>query len=293
MKYESGIALRPGQTEIGRMLVEQGVITPDAAMEIIAYQRLHNIPFGRAAVLLNHAREEDVRFALALQFNYPYLRQNVNGTAVSPEVVTAYQPFGELADKFRDIRSKLVLAWSGNPQLNRMIAITSDSCGEGRSYIAANLAVTFAQMGQSTLLVDGDLRAPRQHNLFNIASAFGLSTILSGRANLRQCVVQLGELQKLHLLPAGPTPPNPLELLSQYGCSDLFAAAKEKFSVTIVDTSADVAGDDALMLGVHVGATVIVALANKTRADRIAKLTAKLQRTGVQVVGSVLNAPIA
>src|SRR6185503_6302746 len=117
----------------------------------------------------------------------------------------------------------------------RTLAITSPGAREGRSFIAANLAVVFAQLGQRTLLIDADFRAPRQQAIFNISDRFGLSSVLSGRADLSAAVPVSG-LTGLSVLPAGPLPPNPLELLSRPSFAALLGKAQAEYDVILIDT---------------------------------------------------------
>ena len=113
---------------------------------------------------MNLISEEDIQQALSQQFDFSFLA-NAN-VDFSDELIAAYQPFGEQAEVLRGIRSQLMLRWFNNTR--KTLAITSPDNGEGRSYFAANLAIVFSQLGERTLLVDADLRQPRQHQLFKI-----------------------------------------------------------------------------------------------------------------------------
>lgn len=290
MKVEkSGLTVRSQQPEIGRLLIEAGILSEAQAQEAADYQRRHQVPFGRACVLMKYASEADVRFMLARQFHYAYLRQARPGHGVSEELVTAYEPFGEITAQFKRIRSQLVLQWLNEQHQSRQIALVSADRSEGRTYMAANLAVIFSQMGKSTLLVDGDMLFPRMHRLFDMPGNRGLSSILAGRARQADCVLAVPDLPGLFLLPAGPTPPNSLELLGDSGCSEVLANARQHFDVVIVDTPAHSAGDDCIMLGVHTGSALLVAQARQTRAAGIARLSDELRQAGVKTVGAALS----
>jgi len=109
------------------------------------------------------------------------------------------------------LRSQISLRWT-HPKERKSLVIASAGRGEGRSWLAANLATVFAQMGERVLLIDADLRHPRQHELFNLNNSVGLSALLTGRAG-REIVVRIHPKLRLFVLPAGLLPPNPQELL--------------------------------------------------------------------------------
>ena len=102
--------------------------------------------------------------------------------SLSHELVAAYKPFSPVVEQLRALRSELMLRWFDEQPAHKAIAVMSEARGEGRSYIAANLAVVFSQLGGRTLLIDADLRKPSQHLLFGLENRIGLSTVLSGRA---------------------------------------------------------------------------------------------------------------
>jgi hypothetical protein len=134
--------------------------------------------------------------------------------AEGSELVVACDPFHACAEELRALRTQLVIRWDNAGVKARRLAIVSPGAQEGRSYLAANLAVAFAQLGQRTLLVDADLRAPRQHALFGLDAASGLAALLAGRAG-REVLRALPDFGPLSVLPAGAPPPNPQELLSR------------------------------------------------------------------------------
>ena len=182
---------------IGSILVEQGRIGPQDVEAIQRFATQSNIRFGDAALQLNLLTQNDIDVALAQQFNYPVLARG--GTSgVADDVVAAYLPQSELVEPLRALRSQLTLRWV-NGVGRRILAITSPGRGEGRSWLAANLATVFAQMGERVLLIDADMRHPRQHYLFNINNSVGLSALLTGRAG-REIVSRVHpQLQCPHL----------------------------------------------------------------------------------------------
>src|SRR6267142_1681709 len=175
------VPLKQPERTIGAILIESGRLRREDVEEILWLQVKKGLRFGDAAHELGLLSRADVDFALALQFDYRYLRRGES--KVSEEVIAAYDPFSPQVEALRALRSELMLRWFDNDPARRALAILSAGRNEGRSYIAANLAVVFSQLGQRTLLIDADLRNPRQHRIFNVADRIGLSSILAGRAD--------------------------------------------------------------------------------------------------------------
>jgi len=201
--------------------------------------------------------------------------------------VAAYRPFSPEGEGLRALRGQLQLRWFSERGTNSSLAVVGTSRGEGRSYLAANLAVTFAQLGERTLLIDADLRAPRQHKLFKIENQIGLSNLLAGRMQ-DQVVTFVHGIPGLAVLPSGPTPPNPAELLSRPALARILQQSMSTFDVVLVDTPAIASGTDATMLARTAGAALIVARTNMTRMAEFNEAVSAMCGSGVDVVGSVL-----
>lgn len=165
---------------IGSIIAETRNLTAEQVEKVLAHQKSHDIRFGEAAIALGYASNDDVLFALSQQFHYPYAAEDKRNS--NPELVTLNKPFGVQAESFRAIRSQIMMRLFNEGQERHAIAVVSPDSGDGKTFFAANLAVTLAQLGGRTLLVDADLRGPRQHQVFGISNNAGLSGILSGRA---------------------------------------------------------------------------------------------------------------
>lgn len=275
---------------IGAILMGAGLLSPESAERILKLQKEAHLPFGDAAIQLGLLSESDIRFALAQQFDYPYLSAS-GEKPLSEELVAAYQPFGHPVEQLRVLRTQLMQRCFDKAAGRRALAIVGSDRGEGRSYVAANLAVVFSQLGERTLLVDADLRAPRQHELFKLDNRSGLSSILGARAG--GGIVPIAALPKLAVLPAGPVPPNPLELLNRPAFEQLLESAGQDYDVILVDTPAAASGADASVIARRAGAALVVAYRNRTRVADFAELARSLAAAGVAMVGSVFNAPAA
>ena len=273
---------------IGAILIDSGLITPENAEHILRLQRQNNLRFGEAAIRLGLLTEADVQYALARQFDYAYLRLSEHAKTVSEEVVAAYQPFSPSMDRLRAVRSQLMLRWFDRAEERQVLTIVGPERGEGRTYLAANLAVVFAQLGERTLLIDADMRSPRQHQLFSLENKAGLSTMLAHRSR-EEAIVRITDLVGLSVLPAGPVPPNPLELLNRPSFDELLAHVRGTYDVVLLDTPGLSSGEDVLHIAMRTGAALAVARTGKTRLRNFTDLVGGLTSAGVAVVGSVLN----
>lgn len=274
---------------IGDILVATGRLSQDDAARIVERQHADKVQFGDAALALKVLTKDDIDFALSKQFDYAYLSDQDD--TVSHEIVAAYKPFSRVGENLRAVRSQLMLRWFNTNPAHKVIAVVSPGRSEGRSFIAANLAVVFAQQGERTLLIDADLRAQPgrgQQALFKLGKSAGLSGILAGRAGLEVAQLIPG-LPGLAVLPAGATPPNPQELLGRPAFGELLRIASQQFDVIIIDTPAGTDYADAEVTAARAGAALLVARKNQSLVPQANQLARRLQDSGVALVGSVLN----
>ncbi len=269
---------------LGRILMELGKLTLEDTERVLRLQKERGIRFGEAVQLLGLVTEADIQQALARQFDYHYLQP---GQGKYPaELVAAYQPFSAQAEILRAVRSQLMLRWfaAGRKEL----AVASINSGEGASLFTANLAVVFSQLGERTLLIDANLRCPRQHEIFNLGNKQGLSDVLAGHAAANDVISKVGSFVDLSVLPAGTLPPNPQELLSRASFGELSESLVSQFDVVLFDTSAFSTGADTLAIAARAGGVLLVARKNNTRMADINATSEQLGRIGAEVVGSIL-----
>jgi len=287
---DTSVAKAKNKRSIGTILVEAGIISEDDALRVMALQREKKIRFGEAAIMMGLISEGDIRYALSYQYEYAYLPRS-SGKVTNPELVAAYMPFSHEVDQLRAIRSQLKLRWFDKAQGHAMLAVVGAGRTEGGSYLAANLAIVFAQMGERTLLIDTDMRTPRQHVLFQLNNQLGFSSLLAGRAAVASALHSIGFIPNLDVLPAGPIPPNPLELLNRDNLTELFEWAGKTYDIVIIDTTSVSAGADAMIVADKAGAALAVARANSTKLSAFKDMMGELKRSNINVVGSVLNDP--
>ena len=280
-------ALGASGRQIGAILMAEGKLTEPEAEQVLKRQRELGWRFGEAAIELNFITNADLREALAKQYEFPYLVSGPDG--VSRELIAAWDPFHPAVEELRAVRTHLLIRWFDPGAGRRTLAVTSACAREGRSFVAANLAVVFSQLGHRTLLIDADFRAPRQQSIFNIPDRFGLSSALSGRADLSVAVPVSG-LAGLAVLPCGPVPPNPLELLSRPGFAALLGKAQSEYDLIIIDTPPVTEYADAQCIAFRAGDAMLVSRKDHTRMADTEHAVRELTEGSARVVGTLINA---
>ena len=270
---------------IGSIIAEANKLNADEVERILAYQKNHGVKFGEAAVALGLAKGEDVLWALSQQFHYPYAP---GAEKASEELVLAAHPFGHQAEAIRTLRSQInmLIYPAGEPR--RALAVISPESGDGKTFFAANLAVAFSQLGGRTLLVDADMRSPRQHEVFGVDNSHGLSGILSGRAE-KNVIRPVANLPSLFVLPVGTLPPNPTELVERPAFGLLMRELAAKFDHVIVDTPAASHGADYAVIAARCGAALALARKDVTRVAALQELVHTLSPSPVKLAGVVMN----
>ena len=274
------------ERSIGDIIAELRNLTAEQVERVLQRQRETGVRFGEAAVALGLASKEDVLFALAQQFHYPYTPEEKR--TLDAELVALNEPFGARAEHFRALRSQLMMRMFGEGQPRQALAVISPDTGDGKTYCAANLAVTLAQLGGRTLLVDADMRGPRLHEVFQLGNRSGLSSILSGRAD-KGVIQQVAAVPSLFILPVGTTPPNPLELVERPAFGLLMRELVSKFDHVVVDTPAAVLGSDAAVIAARCGMALLVARRNASRVAMLQELVASFAGSPAKLAGVVLN----
>jgi capsular exopolysaccharide synthesis family protein len=169
-----------------------------------------------------------------------------------------------------------------------VLLVTSPNAGDGKSTTAANLAVTMASAGKRVVLVDGDLRKPSLHQIFNLENKVGLTSALLAGNGARSCIQSSG-FDSLSVLTSGPLPPNPSELLSSSRMRDLMEAMRREVDAVIMDSPPALVVTDATLLAALADGTVLVAEAGRTRSAALRQAVDGLSRATDRLLGVVLN----
>lgn len=270
---------------LGDILVEMGAITPSDVDKIVQVQQKTGASFGQIAVERRFVSQRDVQVALSRQFNYAQLLDG-DWPNVSKELVIALKPFERDAEVFRFLRGRVVTSHidKGEP----CIAVTGAETKVGTSYVAANLAVSLAQLGRRTLLLDANLRRPRIRRIFAIENKFGLSEVLVGRVSA-SAVIMSNLVENLSVLCAGNVPPNPQELLGGRQFKDLFEELAGHYDVIVVDTSGGPQIADASFVWSHCRNILLVARRHTSSFDNVQSVADMATECGAKIIGCVLN----
>ena len=272
---------------IGAILTDSGKLSADEMEKILQLQEAENLRFGDAAINLGLLTHADIQYALASQYDYPYLLKD--DKRVSDMLVAAYDPYCRQVETLRKLRSQLMIRRLSTERPGRkMLSFISPERGEGRSFLAANLAIVFSQLGERTLLIDADMRHPFQHELFKLNNRRGLSSFLAGRDAVAE-IQRVDSFVDLAIMTSGPTPPNPQELLGRPALTDFLGSINKEYDVILIDTPAASDFSDAHVVAARAGAAIILARKNYTLVSQIKLQAESMTRSGIEVIGAILN----
>lgn len=285
------MAWLPRSQRIGDLLVARGALRPDDIPRVLTYQTAHPVRFGEAALALGLTTPQAVHAALAHQFGHavttPERRQR------SPELTLLHQPHSLHAESIRATRAQLLLRMSTGPHdvstHSRTLAVVSAESGAGRTRLVANLAVSLAQLGRRTLIIDADLHRPRQHEVFDVSPSHGGLAALLADPSAAETIQAIEDIVPLFVLPGGPVPRHPLELLESPGFTALLAELSPQFDHIVVDTPAYAVGSDVLAICARCDASLLVVRPQHTRTRQAQALVEALRHSGTLMLGTVIH----
>ena len=202
-------------------------------------------------------------------------------------LITLSQPRSAASEAYRSLRTNLMFSSVENPI--QTLLVTSAAREDHKSVTLANLAVTFAQSGSRTILVDADLRQPKQHEIWNLDHRLGLSSMMMDDSAIGDPPLQATEVNGLEIVCAGELPPNPGDLLGGQRMNEIIAALKQSADYVLFDSPPVLAATDAALLGIKLDGALLAVRAGETRRDHTAQARQALERVHVRVVGAVLT----
>jgi polysaccharide biosynthesis transport protein len=211
-----------------------------------------------------------------------------DGKPEPPDLVTYVRPKSEAAEAYRALRTSILLSSFGAPP--KVILVTSPLPQEGKTTVSANAALVLAQRGSRVLLLDADLRRPGIEKLFGIKARGGLSTLISGVDKLEDVLMHSKEVPNLWIMPAGPIPPQPAELLSSTLMKEYIARWRNEFDHVVIDTPPCLSVTDAVVLSPEADRVILVARSGKTTKPALRSASDLLLQVNARVMGVVLNA---
>lgn len=200
-------------------------------------------------------------------------------------LVTFDNPKSIISEKFRGIRSNIMFSEANEVS---SIIVTSEKQDEGKSFISANIAITYAQAGYRTLLIDGDMRKPTQHYIFEESNYDGLSNLIIGKSNYEKSI-RSTKVKNLDLLTSGPIPPNPSELIASKEFEKIYKELLNMYDFILIDTPPIMIVTDAQIFLQYTPRSIFVIDAEKNNKYEIKKAISLINKSKGHVLGVVLN----
>ena len=236
---------------------------------------------------------DDIRKQLGLNIlgHIPMIRvedaDRKPGSKLEDQLVTAHKPKSTEAEAYRGLRTSLYFSTQGRG--NQVIQITSPNAGDGKSTLSCNMAISIAQSGKKVILIDADMRKPRVHKIFGLPNSdTGLSTLIEGESTLENSMFAT-EVTNLTLLPCGPRPSNPAELLTSPRFPELLVELREKFDFVLIDTPPILAVSDPCIVAPRVDGVIVNLLLNKGARGSAMRACEMLANIETRVLGLVIN----
>jgi len=217
----------------------------------------------------------------------PETNLNADGTrSVSANLVTHYSPKSPISEAFRTLRTNIHFA--DPDQKLRTLLVTSAGPSEGKSTIVSNLAITIANSGRKTLIVDCDLRKPNLHNIFDIDRDPGLTSALSGAMTWQE-VIKHSKTENLDIITSGPIPPNPTEIIDSQTMKSHLEIFKKEYNIVLFDSPPIVAVTDAAILSSYTNGVLLVVELGRSRSTSVNRGIDLLEKVSANLLGLVTN----
>ncbi|RIL36302.1 polysaccharide biosynthesis tyrosine autokinase [Staphylococcus equorum] len=196
------------------------------------------------------------------------------------------KPKSAISEKFRGIRSNIMFS-NADKEVNSLL-ITSEKPSSGKSTVSANIAVTYAQAGYKTLIIDGDMRKPTQHYIFDLPNNNGLSSLIINKSTYGEAIKETN-VNRLGILTAGPNPPNPSELISSKRFGEIYNELLEHYDFIVVDTPPINTVTDAQIYAQTIGNCALVIDGEKNNRNEVKKAKDLITKSGGKLLGAILN----
>ncbi|GAK41120.1 tyrosine-protein kinase [Paenibacillus sp. TCA20] len=207
-------------------------------------------------------------------------------TSNQHNLVTAVNPKAPISEAYRTLRTNI--QFSAIDDQIKVLMVASAQSGEGKTTTVSNLAVTYAQEGKKVLLIDTDLRKPSLHQVFTVSNHAGLSSAIAAQYPVQE-VLQKTAVHNLDVLPSGPIPPNPSEMLGSKKMTALLEERKEMYDIILFDTPPVLAVTDAMIISSLCDGVVLVVNSGKVKKDLVKKAKGHLEHVNARILGVVLN----
>ena len=216
-----------------------------------------------------------------------YIKSSSNVEKLQRRLITHEDPKSPISESYRSLRTSLM--YSGDKSNANIIMVSSAGPGEGKTTTIANLAITYANLGKKTLLVDSDLRKPVVHNIFKVDKTPGVTSFLSGDSSVEE-IVNKTDIDNLDVITSGIIPPNPSEILDSKQMSLFFERVKKDYDIILFDTPPLIAVTDAYVLMKHVNQFILVIRAGVAEKGAVERVLNAFKNTDFEITGAVINA---
>ena len=213
--------------------------------------------------------------------------QDTNTMETGVKMITVTDPTSVDTEQFNTIRTNI--KFSNVDKDYKTLMVTSSNISEGKSTVSANIATTFAKQGLHTLLVDSDLRRPTVNATFGIDNPQGLSNYLSERNFDINSIIYKTSVKNLYVMPSGPIPPNPSELIGSKRMAELIKKLSDQLDLVIFDAPPVLSVTDAQIISTNVDGTILVVRANKTEKAAVKEAVRLIKQVGGHIIGTILN----
>lgn len=213
--------------------------------------------------------------------------QDANTMETGVKMITVTDPTSVDTEQFNTIRTNI--KFSNVDKDYKTLMVTSSNISEGKSTVSANIATTFAKQGLHTLLVDSDLRRPTVNATFEIDNPQGLSNYLSERNFDINSIIYKTSVKNLYVMPSGPIPPNPSELIGSKRMAELIKKLSDQLDLVIFDAPPVLSVTDAQIVSTNVDGTILVVRANKTEKAAVKEAVRLIKQVGGHIIGTILN----
>ena len=230
-------------------------------------------------------KQKRIQFASGIEYS-DEKRDRIQADIKQFELINHHFPKISIAEDYRTVRTSILLSFAENPP--KSIMVTSAMPKEGKSVTVANLAVAFSQLGERILVVDSDLRKPRLHQIFQIEREEGLSNYLTGNLALKDAI-QKTHIENIFLIPSGPIPPNPSELLNSKKMKHLMDESRAGFDYIFFDTPPVLAVIDPLIVSALTDATMFLIKAGQTTRKPFLNAVGELRKANANILGVLFN----
>ncbi len=204
----------------------------------------------------------------------------------SIDLVNHFYPRFYLSEDYRTVRTSILLSHAGSPP--KTITFSSALPEEGKTSNVANMGVAFSQLGKRILIIDADLRKPRLHRVFKVRNIMGLSGFLTGKVPIRDAV-QLTNVENVWLIPSGPIPPNPSELLNSDRMRQLLEETQKLYDIVLLDSPPILAASDPVILSSLTDGIVLLVKSAKTTQKPFLSAVEHLKRANAKIIGVLFN----